>query len=413
MKTIKHNEKGFSLVEMMVTMSLFIIILGSVYFMTAHYAETARTKHSQVRTQQEGRFFLSVFAQEIKECGSVIARMRDTFTKSFDPQSPPPMIGLYPLNNGADNDFADGIILATGDPEATICTLTTDFTPGGNELKVFYQPVQDESDGLNLTTAASTTIQTLEGWDVGDKGIILWENAYYVFLVEGVATGNNTLQSSLTIRSEPVYFSGLLNTANYVDESTQDGYSTTYVGVEKGDDWATGQSDSGAVVIRLSNFGVYLFKVKPVIMAGTEQSMRQMVRLNDAWGEADVLANWDDVDIDVLSDFVWDMQISYIAYDKIEDAYPNMAVDPTHHYFGASGTSASHEDLMTDLSNRKVTQVSVTFVAITGEYAGKGTTTHLVPAIGDHDAYTTPEGKYGIKVFTFFVAPRNLMSTGF
>ncbi len=367
------KPKGFSLIETIVTMSIFFIILFGVYIMIVHYGNATKTEHARMTIQQENRFIGSVFSEELKDAGAVLTLAH---TGGFLSETPY-FNGIYPLNSG---DFPDGIIIATGDPEA-VTFLASDHSSGNTSLNV------------KSATVPATAEDSVEypAWSQGDKGILLSKDGYYVFYVENADESTNTI----TIRdwAQPVYFSGQLQSTDYYD--TASGTSGSALDYPK-----------GSMVVRLSNFGIYLFKRAKE--SKTNRDIRQLIRVNDTKGEVDVLSDASSADKSVISENIWDMQISYIAYDNFSEADRSTALDPAHHYFAGGSTSQDQDALLQDLRERKLKQIDIAIVTLTDQFGGIGASDLTLPQIGDrYTADTLPDGKYGIKITYFTVEPRN------
>ncbi|NIO84453.1 MAG: hypothetical protein GTN53_28415, partial [Candidatus Aminicenantes bacterium] len=154
----KRNQSGFSLIETLVTMTMFFFILYGVYAMISHYGDVTRTEHSRIRMQQESRYLMASFTGEIKEAGAVLTLAN---TPAFLKEKPY-FNGIFPLNQTA---FPDGIIIATGDPEATT-KLAQPFNGGASVLTVKNAEVPGYDPGLPLYA------NNVLPWLKGDKGIV-------------------------------------------------------------------------------------------------------------------------------------------------------------------------------------------------------------------------------------------------
>jgi len=393
-----NSEKGFSLLELMITTSLFLVVLLGVYTMVGHFADSSRTENSRLRMQQETRYLTANFASELKNAGSVL-----TISSSGNfLRDAPYFCGIYPLNN---TGFPDGIIIATGDPEAvTTLTVPHSFSSDGLELQVKSTtvPVYYDEPADNTTISMNP-----EDWGPGDIGIVIGTTGYYVFAVDSVTA------TTITTRAEPVYYSGLLNTSTgtgggqhyFTDSEAVKGNTIQFPGSDK--------ADSKAPVIRLSSFSIYLFRIiEHPIYGYMGRTLRQFVRVSDAMGDADVL-NSNTAVVDVISENIWDMQITYIAYEDFAAADPTTAVDPDHFYFGPADSSSNVlENLLTDIRTKALKQFDITFVTITDEYGvqgkyDKGTFNHKIPPLGDSAEYNLDPGRYGFKILSLQIEPRN------
>lgn len=383
-KNILKNRKGFSLLETLVTMSVFLIVLSGVYVMVVHYGEVSRTEHSRLRMQQESRFLMSNFASEVKNAGSVLTV---AFTGGFLRGKDPFFNGIFPLNQ---TNYPDGIILATGDPEAVTRTLAPYSPAEGNVIQVEYTEVKAYDE---------TRPYEYRQWSPNDTGIILSDEGYLVFKVEEIVPGN---PGAIQIREEPVYYSGLLNTT-----------ASAFKGIGYSDPTETKgnfiEYPSSAPVIRLDSFSIYLFKEVAHSMDDVSvRLVRQFIRVTDCFGFEDALMEGPDVEKSVISENIWDLQISYIAYENFKDANPDTEIDSAHHYFAGGTTSQNEADLMNDLRARNLKQLNFTAISITDEYGGSGDfEERLVPAIGDRVAYKLPAGKYNYKIINFSLEPKN------
>jgi hypothetical protein len=387
----KRSQSGFSLIETLVTMTMFFFILYGVYAMISHYGAVTQTEHSRIRMQQESRYLMASFASEIKEAGAVLTMAG---TPVFSLKGEPYFNGIYPLNQTA---FPDGIIVATGDPEATT-KLYAQFNGGASSMTVNDAEVAGYDPGIPLYE------NSVLPWMKGDKGIVVSKEGYLVFYVESAsATPGKGTPDYITIRETPVYYSGLLDTggnptgtARYTDSAPTPGNAVLY--------------PAGSPVIRLTNFSIFLFR--EVITPGRDRNTRQLIRVNDAKGISDVLAAKKNADITIVSENIWDMQISYIAYeDKVFlTADRNTTPDPNHHYFAGGMTSSSLVNLLEDIRTRRLKQLDMTIVSITEELPGKGEKIEgerKIPAIGDQTAYYLPAGKYSYRLMTVSLDPRN------
>lgn len=391
-KKKKQQQKGFTLIETIVTMSLFFVILFGVYVMIQHYGDVSKTEHSRMTMQQESRYMVSAFADEIKEAGAVLTL---THTSGFLAAAPF-FNGLSPLNSSYS---PDGIILATGDPEA-VTVLTADFNQGDTVLNVENATVNAYDPSLPYENPK---------WEPGQKGIVIGTTGYFVFAVASADTGTNTI----TIRNTPVYYSGLLMTGSYYDytHGNPAGNTITY--------------SINSPVIRVTNFSIYVFRDIPHPklsgVYGSPQIIRQMIRITDTYGQPDPLADGSGAEFSVISENIWDMQISYIAYTNFETANPDTGIDPNHLYFtqgsAYTDTYTALPFLMEDIRARRLKQLDITIIAIADELGGKGemSAAGKLPPIGDRskdDPYNSlPDRKMSFRLFSFSVEPRNFNIT--
>jgi len=375
----KKHIRGFTLLETIVTSGVFLMIMLGVYTMIMQYGDSTKTEQARIRLYQEGRFMMSAFAQEIADAGAAFNLNRTTL--SFN--------GIYPLNSyeiDTIDGWPDGIILAVGDPYAAT-VLENDFSP---------------SDGVitasDLRVTAYDPMYPYENppWAAGDIGIVISEQGYYVFSVSGVAfTEAEKGRGTLSYRAEPVYFSGLLDIDNrYKDHFGTSGDSITY--------------PKDSPVIRLSSFSMYLFREKTNTGGST---MHQFIRVTDTFGNSNPLDDDVDSTFSIMSESIYDMQISYITWPK--STFPsvnrNTAVPDSNHYFAGGTTSQSFSNLMIDLQSLRLREVDITLVVLTDEYgvrSGKAINLNI-PTIADQGGYTILDAKFTYRLMDFVILPRN------
>lgn len=382
-----RSRAGFSLVELLVTMTVFFVILFTVYTLITHYANATRTEQARIKMQQEARYLMSTFTQEIKEAGTML-----TIANTWGNYAPNPasFTGIYPLNN---TNFADGVIVATGNPYV---------------MGYLKQPYNAGDAVMTLESVAPTGYTSIladsapdiyDIWEPGDIGIVLNDKGYYVFQVTRVDENSNTLE----LRATPVYYSGLLfTTANqdgtilYQDPMAYKGGSLQY--------------QEEAPVINLTNFSIYLFK--EVAHPVESRTIRQFIRVTDTQGDMDVLADNTQASFSVISENIYDMQISYVGFQDFASANRNTTYDASYSFFGGTGTSINYAECIDRINRRYLKQVEITVVSITdtmgGRLAGEGATKeHTIPAIADQPSYKLPRGKYMYKIMSLTLEPRN------
>jgi type II secretory pathway pseudopilin PulG len=385
-KKKKQLEKGFTLIETMVTMSIFFFILFSVYMMIQHYGDVSKTEYSRMTMQQESRYMVSSFADELKEAGAVLTI---SHTGGFLGAAPF-FNGIYPLNS---QYYPDGVIIATGDPEA-VTVLTDDFNQGETVLDV-------RNAGVNAYDPAFPYENPQ--WTAGQKGIVIGTTGYFVFAVASADPSANTI----TMRDTPVYYSGLLASSYYYDNT---------MGNPKGNEITYSVNSP---VIRLTNFSIYMFRDTPHPRLtddyGNPQAIRQMVRVTDSKGSADPFAAGSNAEFSVISENIWDMQISYKAYADFSDTSitRTTSIDPNHLYFtqGSAYTDpySAFSSLMQDIRERRLKQVDVTVIAIADQLGGQGEALNVgeIPHIGDNNYINLPNRKLTYRLFSFSIEPKN------
>jgi hypothetical protein len=365
-------------------MGLFFIVLGSVYMMVVHYGDVSRTEHSRLRMQQESRYMMTNFTQELQDAGAVLTHITSARwgeSAYFN--------GIYPLNQ---TDYPDGFIVAAGDPDG-VTRLSENYSRGenGNFLTVetVYKTTSPDYD--------ATKEYELKPWKAGDKAILINTQGFYVFEVKEVQYQDET-NDIIEMREQPVYYSGLLNTF-----SSRNDTARTYTDIDP--NYAPGNTltyDKATEVTRLTSFAIYLFQDITYPTAYGDRLIRQLVRVTDAKGQPDVLLGDSTAEKSIISENIYDMQISYRTYLDFTGTTPT-GID----YFSGAGSYSDVATLMDEIKKRQLKQLEITLVSLTDEFAGKGEMDHLIPALGDEAEYTLPAGKYGCKILSLTIVPRN------
>jgi type II secretory pathway pseudopilin PulG len=377
---MKKEEKGFTLVEVLISTTLLIIVMYSVFMMIEFQMEFSRTQQAKTRLQQESRYLLSSFAADLKNAGAILTL---THTGGFLANAPY-FNGIFPINGvdaGTADDYPDGIIVASADPDATT-TLSQAFTPSaGGTIPVTRTLVTDSLSG-----------STYQPWLAEDMGIIVGINGYYIFRVATIGTDN----LSITMGENAVYYSGLLN-SNSASSGTTTGYVDTPASFGTGD---TLNYPQNAPVMRLTNFGIYL--VDERFDYKQKRNVRELIKITDANGDTsgNFLTSGSSCIKGVIAENIWDFQISYFCYPN----YPDHTV--INEYFSA-GSSGTFADLLAEIRSRSLKEIVVNVVALSDTHAGKGTFSNQVPSLGDAAGYTLPTGKYNYQIFNLSIDPRN------
>ena len=381
----KKNIRGFSLIETIVTTAVFMMIMGGVYMMIMHYGDSTKTEQSRIRLYQEGRFMMSAFAQEIVDAGAGFSLRRGQL--SFN--------GIYPLNSyviDEKDSWPDGIILAVGDPHAAT-VLESDFTPTDGILAV---------EDLRVLAYDPAYPYENPPWAVGDVGIVISKDGYYVFSVNTVTfTEESKGRGTLATRVEPVYYSGLLD----IDDRYRDFMLS---GDGKTGDQVTYPKESP--VIRLSSFSMYLFRE---ITNPYGPNTRQFLRVTDTKGNGNPLGEDVDAELSIMSQSIYDMQISYITWSKADFTAVNRTteVPDANHYFAGGTTNTSFTSLMAEMQSLRLKEVDVEMAVLTDEYGVRGgindTVNLQIPVMGDEGGYTVLDAKFTYRLLEFSALPRN------
>lgn len=355
-----RNRKGFSLVEGMVVMVLMVLIMSAIYMMIMYYKDVSGTEQARIRQTQESRYMLSVFSSELKNAGAVMTLAN---TGSFL-ATPPFFNGIYPLNN---TNYPDGVILASADPNA-VSKLTAEADPSTSPFE------------LQVSSVVGNP-----GWSEGDQGILIGPDGFYVFRV---ATGGVSA-TSLTLTDAPIYYSGLLNTTHYIDTEPAAGAGNEVI------------YPVNSPVMRLADFGIYLIEERFDDAKG--RNVRDLVRVSDCAGQANVLTSTNpNIVKGVIAENIWDLQLAYTAYPN----FPNVA--PKNDFFTSGGSSVL-ADLLNDIRSKAFKEVTVSVVALTDDYPGKGVVSYSLPQLADHapSASNNLTGKFTYKTYSFMIQPRN------
>ncbi len=189
--------------------------------------------------------------------------------------------------------------------------------------------------------------------------------------------------TTLSIRTQPVYYSGLLSTTHYVDPAPTagDGNTLTY--------------PVNSPVLRLGDFSIYLVQARA-------DGKRELVRVSDCFGIGDPLVSTNaNIEKGVIAENIWDMQLVYTAYAN----FPNVS---TREDFFSYGGSSNLDDLLIALRLKTLKEVTVSVVGLTDDYPGKGSVTYILPQLADRGTDATlPAGKFNYRTYSFLVQPRN------
>lgn len=364
-----NNERGMSLVETLIASSLMLIVLGSAFALIIHFGKAQKTELARTRLSEESRFMFNAFAEELKDAGSMLTL---SHSNSFLGATPY-FNGVFPLDQ---TNGPDGVIIASGDPNG-VTTLTVNYTPPAGTLNV------------------KSTLKTdgTSAWAVGDKGIVIAADGYYIFQVTAVAA------TTLTIRNSAVYYSGLLNNCGvyaYTDTlrapAAVNGNAITYAG---------SASMPFTPVMRLTNFCIYLSN--QVYDNRLRRNVNRLFRITDTLGVGGTaLLNSQSI----VSESIHDLQLSYSFYTAFPTATPKYdffetATDPTLPAPYASDTVYSL------IQKKYLKEINAAIVVLTDEFDGQDKITRSVPALKNRPGYSLPAGKYNYKIFTYNIQNKN------
>lgn len=205
----------------------------------------------------------------------------------------------------------------------------------------------------------------------------------------------------MTIRATPVYYSGLLNTANYNDLSDEHNSDANKSG--NGYIYA-----AGSPVIRLQYFNIFLVR--------EADGVRTLTITTDTEGVADVLnpANETNTRGVPFVPNILDIQFEYITKAVPADFWASTATD------GLGGTAyanpcaaaadANCTAFMEQFQNRNILSVRVYALFRTEEEVEKSSGSGMVfdkPRMGDQPATRIPVARYHYSYMTYEVQIRN------
>ena len=371
-----RNNRGFSIPEMLVSSTLLLIIVITIYFLISSTQATHMAEGRKLDMNQASRAFEQMVCDNIRSAGSVLSLLH---TPTFV-GSPVAFNGIYPLNN---TGFPDGIILASGDPKGVTKT-TGDFLASTNPTSISVDSVVDPDDPFKAV------------WQKDDIGMVSRAEGYFIFKV---TVTPSTADTSLNIRSTPVYYSGLLNTANYndlADEHNSDankaGNAYTY--------------PVGCPVIRLEYFNMFLTKV--------EGGSRILTLTTDTEGVGDIFnaVMTTTRGVPVFHN-IEDLQFEYVSSDIPAELWASAATTGTVHTDPcASSSSTTCTDFMGQFQSRNIGAVRVYALFKTEEEVNKPQGSGIEfakPVMGDAIALTIPPGRFHYTYMKYEVATRNYL----
>lgn len=382
MNTRQGKERGFSLVEMMVSLTVMLIITVAVFSIIVAEQSTHLTEGRKLDMNQGGRVIEQMFTESFRSAGSVLT-LAPTPNMLGIPDIP--FNGIYPLNN---NDYPDGVILASGDPLA-LTRLSTDFTPGETVINLMKVDRPSDPEGLIADEVA---------WNENDYGLIMRNNGYYVFKVTATPALHDL---SLAVRTTAAYYSGLLNTAHYVDSSTS----------------GVGVYPAGSPVVRLEYFNIFLVRTE-------DDGSRTLTLTTDCEDLDDILANTTPITgtrgAPILPN-IQDIQIEYLA--KIPSDAVGIYVTP-HIWAGYSpiDDDLSHPDpcgtnpsvtctnFYTQFFTKNINTARISVLLSTEEEKNKNAKSGITydkPVMGDVPAETLPVGRFHYTYMQYEVLIRN------
>jgi len=371
MNTRQRCQRGFSLVEMMVSLTVMLIILVAIFTIIVAEQSTHLTEGRKLDMNQGGRVIEQMFSESFRSSGSVLSQAQTPVMLGVPTI---PFNGVYPLNN---NDYPDGVILASGDPMA-LTRLTLAFTPGDatvNVTKVDLPP-----DPVTLTVLGVA-------WHEGDLGLIMRPDGYYVFKVTAEPDLGDT---TLAIRQTAAYYSGLLNTAHYNDQCDE----------QLGTMGNSGTYPIDCPVLRMEYFNIFLTRTE------TDGS-RTLTLTTDCEGIADIFASTTSITgsraAPILPN-IEDIQIAYITKVVPPAILPDIWAGSNSSFPGGT------VNFYNQFYNRNIASARIFVLLRTEEEKNKKLGSGVVfkkPPMGDVAAATLPVGRYHYTYMQYEILIRN------
>jgi prepilin-type N-terminal cleavage/methylation domain-containing protein len=377
------NQRGFSLVEMMVSLTVMLLIIVAIFTIIVAEQSTHLTEGRKLDMNQGARIIEQMLTEGFRNSGSVLSQANTPVLLGVPTI---PFNGVIPLNN---SNYPDGVILASGDPLA-LTRLTQTFTPGDITVNVYKVNLPPDPDGIIPPDVA---------WHDGDYGLIMRADGYYVFRVTATPALNAT---TLDVRLTPAYCSGLLNTAHYNDQCDEQlgamGNSGTY--------------PIDSPVLRLEYFNIFLTRTE------TDGS-RTLTLTTDCEGVADIFANTSPITgtraAPILPN-IEDIQIEYFTKVAplaiVPDVWAGYA--PTggvaHPDPCGAGVGADCPGFYNQFYTRNIASAHIFVLLRTEEernkHLGSGVT-YTKSAMGDVAGATLPVGRYHYTYMQYEVLLRN------
>ena len=369
-----RRRNGFTLAEMLVSSTILLVIIITIYFLVTSTQATHLSESRKLDMNQAARAFEQLLCDDIRSAGSILSLLH---TPSFL-EAPAPFTGIYPLNN---NDFPDGIILASGDPQGVTET-TADFDASSSPTSIAVTTVVDPEDSSKTA------------WQKDDIGLVVRAEGYYVFRVTATPS---VIDTTLAIRNTPVYYSGLLNTSHYDDliddhnsDANKKGNAYTYA--------------TGSPVVRLEYFNIFLVE--------ESAGVRSLTLTSDTEGVGDIFGNPATETRRVpLFTNIEDLQFEYLSEDNPPVYWASLSYAGTSYADPCSSTSSvTCTDFIGQFTNRTIAAVRVYVLFKTEEEINKPQGSGITfekPVMGDIAAATMPVGRFHYNFMRYEISVRN------
>jgi type II secretory pathway pseudopilin PulG len=371
MRRQNSGRAGFSLVEMMVSLTIMLFVILALVTLIITTQNTHLTEGRKLDMNQGARVVEKMLYDGFRSAGSVLSLAN---TPSILGGSAVPFTGIYPLNNAA---YPDGVILSAGDPDA-VTRLTGDFSSGDSTVSV---------TNVNLPDGSGVA------WHAEDVGLIMRGTGYFVFRV-AATPGLNAVQ--LTIRVAPAYYSGLLNTANYNDPSDE----------QTGAAGNVGSYAAGSPVVRLEYFNIFLTRTE------TDGS-RTLTLTTDCQGVGDIFNSANPITdyraVPILPN-IGDIQIEYLTHDSPLQVWAGSDVARQNPCPAGSLAASDCVNFYSQFFTKNITSARIFVLLRTEEERNKRSGSGITfrkPVMGDAAAATLPVGRYHYNYMQYEVLVRN------
>ena len=365
------NRRGFTLVEMMVSLTIMLFVIIALISLIIATQNTHLTEGRKLDMNQGARVIEQMMYDSFRSAGSVLSLAN---TPTLLGSATLPFNGVYPLNNAA---YPDGVILSAGDPYG-VTRLTGDFMPAGTTLSI---------QSVNVADGSAVA------WQLNDLGMVMRSTGYYVFRVTVQPALNDT---TLTIRATPAYYSGLLNTANYNDLSEE----------QLGVPGNIGNYIAGCPVVRLEYFNIFLTR--------TEADLSRTLTLtSDCDGVGDIFNSANPITdyraVPILPN-IEDIQIEYITHDSPPLVWAGSDAARDNPCPTGSETSADCQNFYSQFFTKNIVSARIYVLLRTEEERNKRVGSGIVynkPIMGDAAAATLPVGRFHYNYMQYEVLIRN------
>ncbi|MHB1331032.1 MAG: PilW family protein [Sulfuriferula sp.] len=227
---VNRSQRGFSLVELMVAMTLGLIVLGAVGYLYLGSRQTFRTTDAVARIQENARFALQTMAYDVRMAGYVGCAGLGTQTKSIANSLPAVNMSnaITGWDSGAGAAAFGGVNRVAGDAISIIgafgggVNLTGNLAPANANVKVLGNPYGFQKDDVLVVTdcknadifqvtnspgnAGSTTLPTTltigNGSNTGNRVVDYGQDAYvmkieqYTYFIGTNPSGGRSLYRS-------------------------------------------------------------------------------------------------------------------------------------------------------------------------------------------------------------------------